>query len=106
MTNDEVFTPLTCYLRTYRELRVPVVRDGKGRCGRQNVVIWMPGGPDNIVEIDSSPNAGSAQKFTFARDAGAVPLWVCFGSGGVEKIDGVTVLDIRDAVRGVCEASA
>ena len=28
-------------------------------------------------------------------------LWVCFGTGAIEKIDGVTVLDIRDAVRGV-----
>lgn len=44
--------------------------------------------------------------FAFARDPGAVPLWVRFGSGGIEKIDGVTVLDIRDTVRCVCEASA
>ncbi|MET8955676.1 hypothetical protein ACWEO4_37865 [Streptomyces sp. NPDC004393] len=58
------------------------------------------------MEIDSAPNARSAPMFAFARDPGAVPLWVRFGSGGIEKIDGVTVLDIRDTVRCVCEASA
>ncbi|MEU0059913.1 hypothetical protein [Streptomyces sp. NPDC006334] len=66
----------------------------------------MPGIPDIVVEIDSAPNAASSQKLAFARDAGAHSFWVRFGSGGVEKIDGVTVLDIRDAVRGVCEAGS
>lgn len=47
------------YLRTYRELRIPVVPDGKGRYGRLDVVIWLPGGPDIVVEIDSAPNAAS-----------------------------------------------
>lgn len=97
---------LVPYARAYRELRLPVVPDGKGRYGRLDVVIWMPGLPDVVVEIDSAPNAASAQKLSFARDAGAYPLWVRFGSGGIEKTDGVTVLDIRDAVRGVCEAGS
>ncbi|MGW3046341.1 hypothetical protein ACWC9T_41715 [Kitasatospora sp. NPDC001159] len=99
-------SPLEHLARTYKELRVPVVPDGKGRYGRLDVVIWTPGGTDIVVEIDSAPNAASAQKLAFARDAGAFPLWVRFGSGGIEKIDGVMVLDIRDAVRGVCEAGS
>ncbi|GAA1911054.1 hypothetical protein GCM10009716_21190 [Streptomyces sodiiphilus] len=53
------------------------------------------------MEIDSAPNPASAQKLTFARDAGAHPLRRRFGKGSIEKIDGVVVLDICDAVRGV-----
>lgn len=97
-------SPLALLARSYKELRLPVVPDGKGRYGRLDVVIWLPGGPDIVVEIDSAPNPSSAQKLAFARDAGAFPLWVRFGSGGIEKIDGVMVLDIREAVRGVCDA--
>ncbi|MFF1407685.1 hypothetical protein [Streptomyces sp. NPDC058294] len=37
----------------------------------------------------------------FARDVGALPMWVRFGSGSIEKIDGMSVLDFRDAVRAV-----
>lgn len=58
------------------------------------------------MEIDSDPNPASAQKLTFARDAEAYPLWVRFGKGTIEKIDGVMVLDICDAVRGVREAGS
>jgi hypothetical protein len=104
--DETVVGPIAKYARVYRELRVPVVPDGKGRFGRLDVVVWLPGVPDLVVEIDSRPNPVSAQKLTFARDAGAYPLWVRFGTGSIEKIDGVTVLDIRDAVRGVCEAGA
>ncbi|MER5399851.1 hypothetical protein [Streptomyces sp. NPDC002599] len=106
MTDHEVFAPIAPYLRTYRELRLPVVPDGKDRYGRVDVVIWIPGGPDIVVEIDSAPNAASAQKLAFARDVGAWPLWVRFGSGGIEEIDGVTVLDIREAVRSVRAAGS
>ncbi|MET7563683.1 hypothetical protein ABZS95_26315 [Streptomyces sp. NPDC005479] len=42
----------------------------------------------------------------FARDAGAYPLWVRFGAGGIDKIDGVMVIDIREAVQGVLDADA
>ncbi|MFJ5841885.1 hypothetical protein ACIQGO_34955 [Streptomyces shenzhenensis] len=44
------------------------------------------------------------QKLAFARDAGAFPLRVRFGEGGIDKPDGVTVLDLRQAVQGVCDA--
>lgn len=58
------------------------------------------------MEIDSAPNLASAQRLTFARDAGAYPLWVRFGKGTIKKIDGVMVVDICDAVRGVREAGS
>ncbi|MCK2145288.1 zinc-ribbon domain-containing protein [Streptomyces diastaticus] len=90
--------------RAYQELRLPVVPDGKGRYGRADVVIWAPLLPDFVIEIDSRPNLASAQKLAFARDAGAFPLWVRFGSGGIDTIDGVTVLDLREAVHGVRDA--
>ncbi|WP_158973361.1 hypothetical protein [Streptomyces griseus] len=105
MTDDEVFAPLARYLRTFRELRVLVVPDGRGRYGRLDVVIWMPGTiPDILVEIDFAPNLASAQKLAFARDAGALPLWVRFGCGSIEKIGGVCVLDLCEAVRAVRDA--
>lgn len=99
-------SPLAPFARAYKELRLPVVPDGKGRYGRADVVVWVPGGPNFVIEIDSAPNPASAEKLVFAHDAGAFPLWVRFGKGGVETIDGVMVLDIRDAVWDVCEASA
>ncbi|MET8181345.1 zinc-ribbon domain-containing protein [Streptomyces sp. NPDC005336] len=104
LVDHSVFEPIVPYLRTYRELRLPVVPDGKGRYGRLDVVFCLSGGSDIVVEIDSAPNPASAQKLAFARDAGAWPLWVRFGSGAIEKIEGVMVLDIRDAVKAVREA--
>ncbi|GAB2795374.1 hypothetical protein GCM10027073_29350 [Streptomyces chlorus] len=70
------------------------------------MVVWVPGGPNFVIEISSASNPASAEKLVFARDVGAFPLWVRFGKGGIETIDGVMVLDIRDTVRGVCEAGA
>ncbi|MFD3472047.1 hypothetical protein ACFWWM_38150 [Streptomyces sp. NPDC058682] len=102
--DENVIGPIAKYARAYRELRVPVDPDGKGRFGRLDVVVWLPGVPDLVVEIDSRPSPASAQKLTFARDAGAYPLWVRFGTGGIEKIDGVTVLDIRDIVQAVLDS--
>ncbi|MFE9254126.1 zinc-ribbon domain-containing protein [Streptomyces sp. NPDC006879] len=90
--------------RAYRELRLPLVPDGKGRYGRADVVICSPLSPGLVIELDSRPNPASAQKLAFARDAGAFPLWVRFGEGGIDKTDGVMVLDLREAVRGVCDA--
>ncbi|MCX5123550.1 MULTISPECIES: hypothetical protein [unclassified Streptomyces] len=98
--------PIAKYARTYRELRLPVVPDGKGRYGWLDVVIWLPDVPGIVVEIDSRPNPASVQKLVFARDAGAFPLWVCFGKGGIERIDGVTVLGIRECVQGVLDTGA
>ncbi|TVP36256.1 hypothetical protein A3L22_30000 [Streptomyces griseus subsp. griseus] len=99
-------SPLAPYPRTYKELRLPVVPEGKGRYGRADVVIWIPGGPNFVIEIDSAPNPASAEKLAFARDAGAFPLWVRFGKDDIEEIDGVMVLDIRAAVQSVFGAGA
>ncbi|WP_158708019.1 hypothetical protein [Streptomyces sp. NRRL F-2890] len=67
---------------------------------------WLPGGPDIVVEIDFAPVPASAQKLAFSRDAGAYPLWVRCGKGGIKKIGGVMALDIHDAGRGVREAGS
>ncbi|MFI6005734.1 zinc-ribbon domain-containing protein [Streptomyces sp. NPDC051366] len=85
----------------YKEVRVPVVPDGKTRYGRLDLVGWAPSPaiPDVVVEVDSAPNPSSVQKLEFVRDAGAVPLWVRFGTGGVEELEGVGVIDVRQAVR-------
>ncbi|MGW3134211.1 hypothetical protein [Streptomyces sp. NPDC001123] len=66
------------------------VQDHAGRQVRADVVAWLPGGPNFVIEIDSAPNPASAEKLVFARDAGAFPLWVRFGKGGIETIDGVS----------------
>ncbi|MFJ3407070.1 hypothetical protein [Promicromonospora sp. NPDC090134] len=58
------------------------------------------------MELDSAPSPASSQKVTFARGGGAYPLWVRFGEGTIEKVDGVMVLDVGDAVRGVREAGS
>jgi hypothetical protein len=84
--------------RPYCELRLPVLaRADAVRCGRLYVVIWQPRFPDIVVEIDSKSNSGSARKPAFARDAGAVPIWVRFGSGNIGAPEGVAVIDLRAA---------
>ncbi|MER7467029.1 zinc-ribbon domain-containing protein [Streptomyces sp. NPDC097981] len=95
-------TGLGAEAMVYAEARLPLVPDGKSRYGRVDLLAWSPGPlPDFVVEIDSAPNPSSAQKLAFARDAGAVPLWVRFGSGQVEDIDGVGVVDARELIRSV-----
>ncbi|MFJ8628642.1 recombinase family protein [Kitasatospora sp. NPDC093550] len=83
----------------YRELRLPVVPPGATRYGRLDTVICQPGAADIVVEIDSAPNASSAAELAFARDAGAVPIWLRFGKGNVDAPDGV-VVSTRSARRG------
>ena len=87
--------------RTYRELTLPVLARGSAvRYGRLDLVIWHPEFPDIVVEIDSKPNPASARKLEFARDAGACPVWVRFGSGGITAPEGVAVIDLRSATTG------
>ena len=59
------------------------------------MVLWHPVFVTVVVEIDSAPNRSSAAKLAFARDAGALPLWVRFGKGSVEGPEGVSVVDLR-----------
>jgi hypothetical protein len=80
----------------YRELRLPVLaKDGATRYGRLDVVLWQSQFPDIVVEIDSKPNPGSARKLEFARDAGALAVWVRHGTGPVTAPAGVAVIDLR-----------
>ena len=73
---------------TGRGTSIRLTRAGAVRYGRLDLVIWHPEFPDIAVEIDSKPNPGSARKLAFARDAGAAPVWVRFGSGSIEAPDG------------------
>ncbi|MEW5655293.1 hypothetical protein ABGT92_08140 [Streptomyces cinereoruber] len=57
---------------------------------------------DELLDAGEEPDASDV--VGFARDAGAFVLWVRFGEGGIDKMDGVMVLDLREAVRGVCDA--
>jgi len=84
--------------RAYGELRIPVVRAGGARYGRLDVVIWHPDLPDIVVEIDFAPNAESVRKLEFARDAGAVPIWIRHGSGRITEPEGVAVIDVRPSI--------
>jgi hypothetical protein len=86
--------------RTYRELRLPVLRPGAVRYGRLDVVIWHPEFSDIAVEIDSAPNPDSVRKLEFARDAGAAAVWVRHGRGGITAPDGVAVIDLRGSAEG------
>ena len=84
----------------FRELSVPVTTPGKSsRFGRLDVTVLRPHGPDLVVEIDSSHNDGSVTKLEFARDAGAVPIWVRWHSGRVQAPPGVAVIDLLAATR-------
>ncbi|MFJ3221621.1 hypothetical protein ACIPLC_37625 [Kitasatospora sp. NPDC086801] len=90
----------------YRELRLPVVPPGASRYGRLDTVIRQLGAADIVVEIDSAPNASSAAKLAFARDAGAVPSWLRFGKGNIDVPDGVAVIDLRAVISGIQDTAA
>lgn len=86
----------------YRELSIPVTTPGKtGRFGRLDITVLRLGAPDLVVEIDSAHNDRSVSKLTFARDAGAVAVWVRWHSGRVEAPEGVSVIDLVEATRGL-----
>jgi hypothetical protein len=65
------------------------------------VVIWKPGFPDIAVDVDSANKSESARKLEFARDAGAVPIWVRHGSGPIDAPAGCAVIDLRAPRRRV-----
>ncbi|MFJ5221214.1 hypothetical protein ACIP98_42275 [Streptomyces sp. NPDC088354] len=59
-----------------------------------------------MIEIDYAPNSAAAEKLVFACGAGAFPLWVDFGKGSIEKIDGVRgVLDAGNRVTACVAAT-
>ncbi|MFH0245818.1 hypothetical protein ACGRHY_26415 [Streptomyces sp. HK10] len=72
--------------RAHREPRLPVVPDGKSRHGRTDVAVWVPGGPNAVIETGSAPTPASAKKLLFlARDAGAFPPWVRSGKRAASR---------------------
>nr|WP_239647935.1 Tn3 family transposase [Nocardiopsis ganjiahuensis] len=81
--------------RAWRGLGLPVLPPGAQRYGRLDVVLWHPVFAPVVIEIDSAPNRSSAAKLAFARDAGALALWVRFGKGSVDAPEGVPVVDLR-----------
>jgi hypothetical protein len=85
----------------YRELTLPVTPGTSGRFGRLDVTALRPDGPDLVVEIDSAHKPESVQKLEFARDAGAVAVWVRWRGGRVETPDGVVVIDLVERTRGL-----
>jgi Probable Zinc-ribbon domain len=85
--------------RPYRELSVPVTPAGSARFGRLDVTVLRRDAPDVVVEIDSAANAGTEDKLAFARDAGAVTVWVRWKAGTLTALDGVHLIDLREATR-------
>jgi len=94
-------------VRAYKEVRLPVIPPGAVRYGRLDTLIWHPLRGEIVVEIDSGFPASlrsSAMKLAFARDVGAVPVWIRLDHANVTVPDGVAV--IRPARRGTARRSA
>jgi hypothetical protein len=85
----------------YRELSLPVTPGNSTRFGRLDLTVMRPDGPDLVVEIDSAHNAQTVEKLRFARDAGAVAIWVRWNAGRVGAPDGVHVVDLVEETRGL-----
>lgn len=85
-------------LHPARELSIPVVTPGSTYFGRIDIAVFRRGdNPPLVVEIDSQPNERSIPKLTFARDAGALPIWVRWNSGDIDDTHrGVSVIDFCD----------
>lgn len=81
--------------RAYREVQIPVLRPKARRYGRLDVLIHRTGRPAIAVEIDAQPNPHSAAKLTFARDTGALPIWIRFGTSQRTAPDGITVIHLE-----------
>jgi Uma2 family endonuclease len=57
--------------------------------------------PDLVIEIDATENAASAAKLEFARDAGAVPVWMRWRGGRVQAPAGAHLIDLIEQTRGL-----
>jgi hypothetical protein len=76
-----------------------------GRYGRLDTLICHPAG-EIAVEIDSGfPDSlrSSAAKLAFARDVGAVPVWIRLDQRDVTVPDGVAVIDLRALAASAAE---
>lgn len=78
--------------RSWRELHVPL--DDERSTGRLDLVVFRPGRPDIVIELDSANVPRSIAKLELARDRGALPVWLRFGGGRVSTLPGVQVVDL------------
>lgn len=58
-----------------------------------------------MTGIDSQPDPDAARKLEFARDAGAVPIWIRHGKGGITEPGGVAVIEAREPVAAAARAA-
>ena len=91
--------PVSGLWRTRREFSLPVVPDSRSGFGRADVVIMRSNDPDVVIEIDSAHNAASVTKLEFARDAGAIAVWVRWHGGRVHPVPGVAGIDLVEQTR-------
>lgn len=84
--------------RVHTEALIPLTEDGRFQSGALDLVLCRTTGPDIVVELDSRHKPWSARKLAFARQAGAITVWVRFGDGQIApQSEGAVVLDARDA---------
>lgn len=79
--------------RSWRELHVPLTDERAS--GRFDLVVFRPGWPDIVLELDSANVPRSIAKLELARDRGALPIWLRFGHGSTATIPGVQIIDLR-----------
>jgi hypothetical protein len=83
--------------RVHYEALIPLVAESRSQSGALDLVLCRSNAPDIVVEIDSKPKQWSARKLAYARQAGALTIWVRFGEGRVAPLnDGTVVVDARD----------
>lgn len=85
----------------FRELSVPLAPTGSERFGRLDLTVIRPDRRDFVIEIDSVHKASSVEKLAFARDAGSLAVWVRWKGGRVERPEGVLVIDLVAATKGL-----
>ena len=78
-----------------KELSIPVVPIGGTAYGRVDLIVFRPGQPELVIEIDSANTARSVPKLEFARDAGTVSIWIRWKAGGLLPVEGVHTIDAR-----------
>ncbi len=87
--------------KVFRELSLPLAPSDSTRFGRLDLTVLPCDGRDLIVELDSTHKATSIEKLLFARDAGALAVWLRWHGGRVEQPEGVLVLDLVEDTRGL-----
>ncbi|MFC6238031.1 zinc-ribbon domain-containing protein [Longivirga aurantiaca] len=83
----------------FRELSLPITPGKSSRFGRLDLTIMRPQEPDMVVEIDSTHKEESLEKLVFARDAGALAVWVRWHGGRFDVPPGIHGVDLIAATR-------